>query len=123
MGGARLDDLIRAQLSAFGMEKVTCHGDKIVLRAEAVQNVALALHELATNASKYGSLSNSEGKIDISWQFVNHDGKARSLRLTWHETGGPPVVAPTRKGFGCFVLDRVTGTRLARAASNSIQTG
>ena len=49
------------------MEKVTCHGERIMLRTEAVQNVALALHELATNASKYGALSVPAGKIDIEW--------------------------------------------------------
>ena len=58
---------MRAQLAAFGMEKVTCHGPRVMLRTEAVQNVALALHELATNASKYGALSVPAGKVDIEW--------------------------------------------------------
>ena len=65
--GALIDDLVRAQLAAFGMEKVACHGQRIMLRAEAVQNVALALHELATNASKYGALSVPAGKVNIDW--------------------------------------------------------
>jgi two-component sensor histidine kinase len=107
-GGASVDDLVRAQLSAFGMEKVTCHGDPVILRAEAVQNVALALHELATNASKYGSLSAPTGKVDISWAFEPADDGGRALRLTWRETGGPPAKPPAQKGFGCFVLERVT---------------
>ena len=66
-GGALIDDLVRAQLSAFGTEKVTCRGERVMLRAEAVQNVALALHELATNASKYGALSVPAGKVNIDW--------------------------------------------------------
>jgi two-component sensor histidine kinase len=107
-GGAALDDLVRAQLSAFGMEKVTCHGDPVILRAEAVQNVALALHELATNASKYGSLSVPNGKVDISWAFETGDGGERVLRLAWRESGGPKASPPAQKGFGCFVLERVT---------------
>ena len=65
--GAFIDDLVRAQLAAFGMEKVTCRGERIMLRTEAVQNVALALHELATNASKYGALSVPTGKVNIDW--------------------------------------------------------
>ncbi len=107
-GGAALDDLVRAQLSAFGMEKVTCQGESVILRADAVQNVALALHELATNASKYGALSAPNGKVDISWAFETDDGGEQVLRLTWRESGGPKAKPPVQKGFGCFVLERVT---------------
>jgi two-component sensor histidine kinase len=107
--GAYLDDLVRAQLTAFGTERVATHGERIMLRTEAVQNVALALHELATNAVKYGALSVQGGKVDIGWarEATTEPGEA-SLRLTWRESGGPPVVAPSKKGFGCFVLERVT---------------
>ena len=106
--GAFLDDLVRAQLAAFGMEKVACHGPRIMMRTEAVQNVALALHELATNASKYGALSVPAGKVDIDWARETGESGGRNLRLTWRESGGPPVTAPSKKGFGCFVLERVT---------------
>jgi two-component sensor histidine kinase len=106
--GAQIDDLVKAQLSAFGMERVTCHGERILLKAEAVQNVALALHELATNASKYGALSVPAGKVNIDWAREAGEAGERNLRLTWRESGGPPVTAPSHKGFGCFVLERVT---------------
>jgi two-component sensor histidine kinase len=106
--GAALPDLVNAQLSAFGMEKVTSGGDKVILRAEAVQNVALALHELATNASKYGSLSAPNGRIDIHWAYEKAQQGDPVVRLTWRETGGPQVTPPAQKGFGCFVLERVT---------------
>jgi two-component sensor histidine kinase len=106
--GAFLDDLVRAQLAAFGMEKVHCHGERTMLRAEAVQNVALALHELATNASKYGAMSAPDGKVNIEWARETSEAGVRNLRLTWRESGGPSVVAPSKKGFGCFVLERVT---------------
>jgi two-component sensor histidine kinase len=107
--GAYMDDLVRAQLAAFGMDKVICHGPRTMLRTEAVQNVALALHELATNASKYGALSVPDGQVNIDWarQAAAEPG-GRDLRLTWRESGGPPVVPPNHKGFGCFVLERVT---------------
>jgi two-component sensor histidine kinase len=107
-GGAYITDLVSAQLAAFGMEKVTCRGDRIMLRTEAVQNVGLALHELATNASKYGALSTPSGSVEIEWTFEPGELGKRPLRLTWRESGGPPVTAPSQKGFGCFVLERVT---------------
>ena len=107
-GGAYITDLVNAQLAAFGTERVVTRGERIMLRTEAVQNVALALHELATNASKYGALSAPAGKVEIEWVRVLGDDGSHNLRLTWRESGGPPVVAPTRKGFGCFVLERVT---------------
>jgi two-component sensor histidine kinase len=106
--GAFIDDLVRAQLAAFGTEKVTCRGEPIMLRTEAVQNVALALHELATNASKYGALSVPTGKVNIDWARQPGESGGHDLRMTWRESGGPPVVAPAKKGFGCFVLERVT---------------
>lgn len=107
--GAYLDDLVRAQLTAFGTERVATQGERIMLRTEAVQNVALALHELATNALKYGALSLPAGRVNIDWtrQPATDPGEA-NLRLTWRESGGPPVEAPGKKGFGCFVLERVT---------------
>ena len=79
-----------------------------MLRAEAVQNVALALHELATNASKYGALSVPDGKVDIEWAREPATSRRARSRLTWRESGGPPVTAPEPEGFGCFVLERVT---------------
>jgi two-component sensor histidine kinase len=107
-GGASINDLINAQLAAFGMEKVRCKGERVMLRTEAVQNVALALHELATNASKYGALSVPAGMVEIEWAREPGSDGTMNLRLTWRERGGPPVKPPSRKGFGCFVLERVT---------------
>jgi two-component sensor histidine kinase len=106
--GALLHDLVNAQLSAFGLDKVACRGGPVMLRTEAVQNVALALHELATNSAKYGALSVPAGKVEIDWAFEAGKAGDRSVRLNWRETGGPPVKEPVQKGFGCFVLERVT---------------
>ena len=103
--GAALEDLVRAQLSAFGTERVSASGERVILRAEAVQNAALALHELATNAVKYGALSVPDGRVSIQWTPHGDDG---GIRLSWRESGGPPVTEPERKGFGRFVLERVT---------------
>ena len=121
--GAALDDLVPAQLSAFGMEKVSYGGDKMILRAEAVQNVALALHELATNASKYGALSVPEGRVMIEWTPHADDPENRGIRLMWRETGGPPVTEPERRGFGRFVLERVTVNALGSGGTEFRPTG
>ncbi|MEX2033672.1 MAG: sensor histidine kinase, partial [Xanthobacteraceae bacterium] len=107
-GGGALDDLVTAQLSAFDLDKVSRRGEPVMLRTEAVQNVALALHELATNASKYGALSVPQGRVAIEWALQAGAAGERSLRLSWREVGGPPVAPPTQRGFGCFVLERAT---------------
>jgi two-component sensor histidine kinase len=114
--GASIRDLVNAQLTAFGVERVVCKGERIILRTEAVQNVALALHELATNASKYGALSVAAGKVEIEWVREPGADSTTNLRLTWRELGGPPVTPPARKGFGCFVLERVTVNALGEGS-------
>jgi two-component sensor histidine kinase len=102
--GAPLRDLILAQLMPFVEDKtrVQAEGPSIFLRAEAAQSLGIILHELATNASKYGALSVPAGKIVIRWELA-----ARSVRLTWRETNGPPVRPPEHPGFGQIVIERM----------------
>ena len=69
----------------FG-EQIAIEGEDVMLKPEAVQNLGLALHELATNAQKYGSLSEPDGQVSIRWQFCE---EASKLKLTWQEKGGP----------------------------------
>jgi two-component sensor histidine kinase len=114
--GVYLADLIAGQLAAFGMDKVKARGERVMLRTEAVQNVALALHELATNASKYGALSAPGGTVEIEWTWQPGADGVKNLRLTWRERGGPPVTPPSHKGFGCFVLERVTVNALGEGS-------
>jgi len=66
----------------------------------------MALHELATNASKYGALANNSGQVRLSWELVSQDQESR-LRLCWTESGGPPVTPPSHAGFGSFLMNRV----------------
>ena len=70
--------------------------------------LTLCLHELATNAVKYGALSNGAGQVHIGWDPVA-DGEQRKVRLSWRETGGPPVAAPTSKGFGSLLIETSFG--------------
>ena len=101
--GADIAEIVRSEMSPYA-GRVTIEGPNVVLAAKAAQNFALALHELATNAAKYGALSNTTGRVHIRWSFDKPDG---AFRFRWQERGGPPVVAPERKGFGSAVLEQV----------------
>ena len=92
----------------FG-EQIAIEGEDVMLKPEAVQNLGLALHELATNAQKYGSLSEPEGQVSIRWQFCE---EASKLKLTWQEKGGPPVTPPERSGFGRAMIETVVSRAL-----------
>ena len=80
-------------------------GPDVALPAELTVPLGLALHELATNALKYGSLSTAKGSIEINWMVTIADGN-RTLRLVWSELGGPPAHDPERKGFGSILINR-----------------
>src|SRR5690606_24875285 len=72
---------------------------------EASQNLGMALHELGMNASKHGALSLPDGHIRLEWkEFRDATGNAR-FHMSWQEIGGPPVVSPSAKGFGCVILE------------------
>ena len=73
--------------------------------AQRASLLTMALHELATNAVKYGALSNGYGVVSLIWEVKGEEGE-QSVRLTWRELGGPPVVPPERKGFGSFLIER-----------------
>jgi len=112
--GASLVALIRSQLRHYEDhfdEKIHLKGPDLFLRPEAAQNIGIALHELSTNAAKYGALSVPDGSVSISWDLVSEKGSLR-LKMSWEEKGGPSVNAPNRKGFGHVVMDRITGQAL-----------
>ena len=86
----------------------------MILTPKAVQNLGLALHELGTNAVKYGALSVPAGRVRISWGV---DGQ--SLRARWTEMGGPPVRPPRRQGFGRVVAEQLLATALGATVDTS----
>ncbi len=113
--GAALKDLVESQIEAFvemGGRQVTIIGPPVVLDQTATQNIGLALHELATNAAKYGALSVPEGRVEIEWKTVRNSGGDRMLHLSWRERNGPEVAAPARKGFGHVVVERMVADSL-----------
>ncbi len=106
--GAPLADLLRKHLEPFvdvQSSRVELGGPDIVVGAEAAQAIGLAIHELTTNAMKYGALSVPTGMIKITWAFDGDAAAPRHLFLNWIEQGGPPVVQPSHKGFGHVVFD------------------
>ena len=108
--GAGLHDLVVTALHPFAVvagsaERFTITGDNLPVPPKTALSLAIALHELATNAVKYGAFSNDAGKIDIEWSIVS-DPSGNRLLLRWRERDGPPVTPPTRKGFGSWVIER-----------------
>ncbi len=104
--GASFRDLVAAQMRPFGETsagRIAAAGPDIVLKPDAVQHLGLALHELATNASKHGALSGTGGQVSICWEA----DAAGAIRLDWRETGGPPVRPPRRRGFGHIVIEQI----------------
>jgi PAS domain S-box-containing protein len=113
--GAPLAELVRQQLAPFaeaGSSRLELSGPDVVVTAEAAQAIGLALHELATNAIKYGALSRETGHVMASWEFETTPGEPARLRLTWVERGGPPATTPSRKGFGHIVIERMVADAL-----------
>jgi PAS domain S-box-containing protein len=86
-------------------ERFDIKGPDLRLPPKTAVSLALALHELATNAVKYGALSTSEGRIEIKWKIEIEDG-AEQLRLVWREHEGPPVTVPEKRGFGTRLIER-----------------
>jgi PAS domain S-box-containing protein len=98
--GVSLADLAHSELAPYvGEGSVAVEGPDVVLTAEATQPVAIVLHELVTNASKYGALTSPQGRISLRWA-VSQDGADSRLLLEWTETGGPVCRAPIEAGYG-----------------------
>ena len=105
--GAPFSDLIATQLKPFAevdRGRIDVAGPPLTLRPQAVQYLGLAVHELATNASKHGALSGMQGHISIQWQV---DASTDTVQMTWRESDGPTVVPPKRRGFGHVVIEQI----------------
>jgi PAS domain S-box-containing protein len=103
--GARVRDIVDLEMQPYA-GRTTVEGVDITLNPQLAQNLTLVIHELATNAAKHGALSNGSGKVAVSWTF----GSGRDdgiLVFKWRETGGPPVEAPVRRGFGARLITTV----------------
>lgn len=106
--GAAVDHLLAAELGALAPGQTSWDGPELFLTPRAANALSLALHELVTNAVKFGALSTDLGHVDVRWRRTADDG----FELVWTESGGPTVSSPTRRGFGSTLLDQVTGREL-----------
>ena len=86
-------------------DRAHLEGPDLTLDPQAAVSLAMMVHELSTNAIKYGALSVESGRVDVRWD-VDLDKDGRALTLEWRESGGPPVVAPERPGFGTRLIER-----------------
>lgn len=99
--GGTLHTVVEQELAALGKDQVhVVSGPEIVLTPERVQPFSMILHELGTNACKYGALGAEGGRVSVDWVLTPDGG----VRLVWQESGGPPVQAPTRRGFGSRLI-------------------
>jgi PAS domain S-box-containing protein len=104
--GVDVDDLVHAQLAHFADligSRIVVDGPKLRFNTVGAQAVGLALHELATNAGKYGALSTHKGRVYVSWRIIDD-----TFTMSWTECDGPPVSAPKKRGFGTIVVEAMT---------------
>lgn len=123
--GASLQDLVRSQLGHYfdrDHPQVTLAGPDVHLRPEAAQSLGLALHELATNAAKYGALSRMKGRVAIEWRLLSAE-QGGGLEITWTESKGPKVGEPRRRGFGSMVIEHNLARSLNADVDLSFQPG
>lgn len=118
---AGLEELIGETLAPFGgveSGRVTLSGQEVTIRSETVMTLTLILHELATNATKYGALSTPRGRVNVTWSAA-----ADEIALEWRESGGPKVSPPARTGFGSQLITRSLDASGGRAELEFAATG
>jgi PAS domain S-box-containing protein len=112
--GASMFEVVKSQLGHYLDQQsgqIELHGPSLIVTPEAAQNIGLAVHELSTNAAKYGALSVPEGRVKVHWEHGEASDGGR-LQLRWVEQGGPEVIKPTRRGFGQVVTEQLTARAL-----------
>ncbi len=106
--GVMLRDLVRRELAPYGLDdrsRVSIEGERVWLPARISVPLGMAIHELATNAARHGSLTSPKGRVDVRWT-CSETPAGLALSLTWQESGGPAVATPLRRGFGTRMIER-----------------
>jgi two-component sensor histidine kinase len=106
-GSVELERLLSSILAPHTDEgRLRLEGPRILLARDGATAFALAINELATNATKYGALSNDKGRVDVRWSVEGDGAEKPTFRLTWVEEGGPPVTPPSHAGFGTRTVEQ-----------------
>lgn len=119
--GAEINRLVRLQLSqveGLPLDRIELSGVSLFLVPTAAQALGIALHELATNAVRFGALSAAAGHVLIGWR-IEDGNEGRDLVVTWEESGGPEVAAPGYAGFGTAIIKRITGQSMGGRVTTS----
>jgi two-component sensor histidine kinase len=117
--GSELKDVIGRVLQPYLLnapERLRMSGPNVPLSPRVAVVLSMILHEIATNAAKYGALSNDTGKVALDWEVITENAK-RQLRLIWTESGGPHVTAPVQRGFGSRLIERSARDQLGGEAT------
>src|SRR6201995_338798 len=116
--GSELSEVISRVLQPYVLnnpERVKMFGPKVPLTPRLAVVLSMIVHEIATNAAKYGALSNESGTVALDWEIL--DDMPQKLRMVWTEAGGPPVVAPVQRGFGSRLIERSARDQLGGEAT------
>jgi two-component sensor histidine kinase len=114
-----LEDVIDRVLEPYRLtdrERVRVSGPLLQLSPRRAVIISMILHEIATNAAKYGALSNETGAVRLDWEILDESSQAK-LHLIWAESGGPPVIAPVKRGFGSRLIERSASDQLGGEAT------
>jgi two-component sensor histidine kinase len=117
--GSELQDVVNRVMQPYLLsnpERLRMFGPKVPLSPRLAVVLSMIVHEMATNAAKYGALSNDTGTLTLDWEVTREEGKPK-LRLIWSEAGGPHVVAPVQRGFGSRLIERSARDQLGGEAT------
>ena len=114
--GASFADLVAEELRPYDLHRIQIDGAPLWLKPKSALGLCLMVHELATNAAKYGALSGDEGRVSIDWRIADSNGE-QSLMFSWLERGGPAVSVPSRLGFGSEIVKQFAAKELGGDAT------
>jgi PAS domain S-box-containing protein len=115
-------ELVAGVAHSFGLEegRIALRGEPLTIKARAAVTLTMAIHELCTNAMKYGALSVTGGRVSLAWDRLAQP--PRAVRIVWREEGGPPVIPPSREGFGTRLIKRALAAELSGTVGMSFGT-